>query len=1294
MHLAGDPQRSRGGVPGGGARGALRLIARKRELNDRRGLPARTRRELPLLRVQVALPAVPGGAAALPDRSAARERAADAVSRARSSRAMGARAHRGAVARDLDAARALRARRGRRVRQDLGDGGAGRVPGARRARPRSTRRTGVLPGNVLCLTFTNKATENLRCGCAVRSPRSSSPRARSPRSRTTTASPPRCSTATGCSPASSPGTRVLSAGAAHRALRARARRDDVRARVGRRASRRSSSKILELDDQAQNHLVDARRRSWPSTSAAGAARRTTARIARTAPPRSGSSSRERRCALPRAQARARRDRLRRPDRARARRRGEPPGGRGRTTGHGSSAVLLDEYQDTNVAQAQLMRLVFGGGHPVTAVGDPDQNIYAWRGASLFNLLEFPQQFPPRRRLARGASCPSTRTSAPARGSSRRPTRSSGRCRPPSGPTPRSGSSLTRRTARARSRVTRAPGRVDRGQRDRRSRRRAARRRAPRWSDVAVLCRTSPPVRAAAAGVRRTRGAGGGARARRSAEAPRGRRGARLRARGATTRSRIGRARADPDGPALPRRVQGRRAASPRSRQGRARAAARVELGLDEDERFLFAEALEHLDEVEGLSDEGRARLEGSATSSRRCACEARRPVGGVPGRGDPAHRVPRRARRRRSTGRARSRRDAQPRRVPRRGARVRAVEGELTLRAFLDYVDAVEALDKQEWAPVQPSDEDSVKVMTIHVAKGLEFDHVFVPGLRARAPAEPDRSRRTRRSAGSRSTSSCAATPRHPAHASTANLSRVQGRPAAPGDHRGAAHRLRGAHARAALALRLAARTGTATTRDPKKPERVPRRAARLGRAAPATPRSMRGPDGARRREPDARAPRAVRARLAGPGAARRGRRAVPRRVARRRARATASAACSLAGRGARRRRTARRSRRSPPSDGQVAAHLRERETAEGVPPAERRAALGLGRRRRRLRAVPEALLLDERAPAPSVQRPRGADRHRDPPVDRAARARPGHAARARRRRPTSPTRSSPATPARVERLRQAFLESRFADVTPLFAERAFLLRLGGVQRSAGRIDAIFGEPGRARGRSSTGRPAAAARRRSRSQLDLYGLACVEIWGKRPEDVTLTYFYLASGEEVVRIRWATPTRSGARVAASLGVDRRGRVRADARPGVRVTATSARSATPARRGWQPASAGCSLASRRRARAAPSRRRTSGSRRPGRSRPRDPRHERAATSPVSADARTCAAARNHSRVPGWTMTSPLCPAAGTRHRPSPPASRRKASRPRVGAPRRRSDSTVTSRRPTWRSPRRSSGSSSGV
>src|SRR5205807_2121988 len=57
-----------------------------------------------------------------------------------------------------------------------------------------------------------------------------------------------------------------------------------------------------------------------------------------------------------------------------------------------AAVVLDEYQDTNIAQGRLIESLFGGGFPVTAVGDPDQNIYAWRGASLFNLLRFPDQF--------------------------------------------------------------------------------------------------------------------------------------------------------------------------------------------------------------------------------------------------------------------------------------------------------------------------------------------------------------------------------------------------------------------------------------------------------------------------------------------------------------------------------------------------------------------------------------------------------------------------------------------------------------------------------------------------------------------------------------------------------------------------------------------------------------------------------------------------------------------------------------------------------------------------------------
>ncbi len=55
-------------------------------------------------------------------------------------------------------------------------------------------------------------------------------------------------------------------------------------------------------------------------------------------------------------------------------------------------VLLDEYQDTSHAQVVLLNSLFGEGHPVTAVGDPCQSIYGWRGASAGTLDRFPGEF--------------------------------------------------------------------------------------------------------------------------------------------------------------------------------------------------------------------------------------------------------------------------------------------------------------------------------------------------------------------------------------------------------------------------------------------------------------------------------------------------------------------------------------------------------------------------------------------------------------------------------------------------------------------------------------------------------------------------------------------------------------------------------------------------------------------------------------------------------------------------------------------------------------------------------------
>ena len=56
-------------------------------------------------------------------------------------------------------------------------------------------------------------------------------------------------------------------------------------------------------------------------------------------------------------------------------------------------VLVDEYQDTNATQYELMKLLVGARGSFTAVGDDDQSIYGWRGATLDNLKRLPHDYP-------------------------------------------------------------------------------------------------------------------------------------------------------------------------------------------------------------------------------------------------------------------------------------------------------------------------------------------------------------------------------------------------------------------------------------------------------------------------------------------------------------------------------------------------------------------------------------------------------------------------------------------------------------------------------------------------------------------------------------------------------------------------------------------------------------------------------------------------------------------------------------------------------------------------------------
>ncbi|MEU5317097.1 ATP-dependent DNA helicase [Streptomyces sp. NPDC021056] len=57
------------------------------------------------------------------------------------------------------------------------------------------------------------------------------------------------------------------------------------------------------------------------------------------------------------------------------------------------AVFVDEYQDTDPAQVRLLHALAGGGRDLVAFGDPDQSIYAFRGADVNGILDFPQAFP-------------------------------------------------------------------------------------------------------------------------------------------------------------------------------------------------------------------------------------------------------------------------------------------------------------------------------------------------------------------------------------------------------------------------------------------------------------------------------------------------------------------------------------------------------------------------------------------------------------------------------------------------------------------------------------------------------------------------------------------------------------------------------------------------------------------------------------------------------------------------------------------------------------------------------------
>jgi len=971
---------------------------------------------------------------------------------------------------------------------------------------------GVSPGDVLCLTFTNKATELLRIRIRRALRQLDLPEGEEPEIANYHGFAADLLERYGMLIGLEPGQRIVTplqrAQIAERVLE-----EMTFEHLSTRWQPSIVSKILALDDQLQNHLVEP----------AEVIQHVEGKLAQLAALR---SSEPHQAALERIELARAVERFRRikaelgvidfgDQIALAVRIAREHPEVGEAYRERFRAVLLDEYQDTNHAQAQLMAALFSGGHPVTAVGDPDQNIYAWRGASLHNLLEFPEVFPradgsPAEKLPLYTNFRSGARILEA--ADRIIAELPAEQRPDPDkllqPWPRNGQGEVavglheHEVAEAEAIAERILALHEQG--------------LP-WRGCAVLCRSHrlfAPLEVAfsARGIpAEFLGLAGLIKLPEVVEVL------------AYATAAID---AD-DSVALARILTG-----PRYRIGVAdlarvadwarrsdldlrRRIAEERLGVDEDlvedQPHLIAEALEHLGEIEGLSPEGRRRLEAFAAELRELREAARRPVPEF---------LAEIVRRIGLLEELDAELDAALAAAKRRNLAAfldqvhafQPVEGELTLRAFLDYVRQIE--DDREWSPVQPSEEDSVKVMTVHAAKGLEFDAVFVPGL-AKGIFPNDRVQHNPARRGDsldvelrrdrKLLPTFDGVPNHFAEGLRKQEEYEERRTAYV------------ALTRAKQRLYVSAANWYGETLQNAKgigKFLIELKTWGEGRGdvgvEVATGDGAADPDG-ERQNPLAGYRQALVPAWPGPALREETDELFPEGWRR------AAAAAAEAGGAA----EALRSRLRPEERGTfeaaalelrtLAAHLREREEEmerTSGPPATVTVSAVIDYAR-----CPQRFCWTVVRPLPRFSGPAariGTEVHAW--IERRS---SGQASLLElEEAPDLLAEELAGEPGKVERLRRAFLESRFAELVPLHAERPFLLPVGD-RYVGGRIDAIYGTPD---GPwevvdYKTGRMPAEDDPLARAQLDLYALACIDVWGKRPEDLTLTYLYLAARQE-------------------------------------------------------------------------------------------------------------------------------------------------------------------------------------
>ena len=402
-------------------------------------------------------------------------------------------------------------------------------------------------------------------------------------------------------------------------------------------------------------------------------------------------------------------------------------------------VLLDEYQDTNVAQRKLLQELVGEGGAVTAVGDARQAIFAWRGATMYNLIGFPSDFP----RGDGAAYEPVSLSENFR-SGRRILEVANRVVDPIDPSRRPGDPLRAHAGNGDGSVQaglftdeRAEASWIAAECERLHGRPTAEGREPvAWKDIAILVRRKAAMDMLLQALEERSipvevvGLGGLLKTPEVTEVVSWLRALETKPGANRWLARIllgPRWRVHYRDLSLLARWAAARNADLRVQLagGDKEAARDVEPG---DVGFSLTEALAHVDEIEGLGAEARARL--AAFSTRLAEIRRKSNVSLL----ELVQEVVRHAGIGDALDSASSRTAATAKQnisnFLDQVAAFAPVEGEATLRSFIAYLDAAEQAEETLEA-TQPAEGDSVKLMTVHTAKGLEFECVFVPSVAA-----------------------------------------------------------------------------------------------------------------------------------------------------------------------------------------------------------------------------------------------------------------------------------------------------------------------------------------------------------------------------------------------------------------------------------------------------------------------------------------------------------------------------------------------------------------------------------